>query len=674
MSYQVLARKWRPRNFREMVGQEHVLRALINALDNDRLHHAYLFTGTRGVGKTTVARIFAKSLNCEEGLGSTPCGVCSTCREIDEGRFVDLIEVDAASRTKVEDTRELLDNVQYAPTRGRYKVYLIDEVHMLSGHSFNALLKTLEEPPPHVKFLLATTDPQKLPVTILSRCLQFSLKRMHIEQIQPHLQHILEQEGLAFEPAALLELARSADGSMRDALSLLDQAIAFGGGDLKAADVHTMLGSIDRGQVYEVLDALIQQNGKLLLQVIDQLAQQAPDFSGVLAALITALHNLAILQIVEGAEVGDIGERERLAAMATTLSPEDVQLYYQIALTGRRDLPMAPDGRSGFEMVLLRMLAFRPATAGSAPLASSGGSAPGKPEAGPAGPAGLPASRAQRAVSVSPVTTPEPVAEPVPQAAADTAQAAIASAELARVVESVQQQAGESLESRPEPVISQAAAVSSLAPEQEEVKADVVGGFEAASAAISSAPVTPTAATQDNATASESLFQRVDSILDGVSESETVATKPLSPRSGQAEVVPEPQSVPSLELLAEHWPDIIQMLPLNGMTRQFALNCAFKTEEGGVAELMLGTDKAHLLNNNFQQRLEEALSSYYGRSIKLRVEISETISETPFEVDSRRKAARLQLAQEAIASDANVRAMIDGFDAEVQMSSIQPID
>lgn len=360
MSYQVLARKWRPRGFAEMVGQEHVLRALSNALDNDRLHHAFLFTGTRGVGKTTIARILAKSVNCEQGVSSTPCGQCPTCQEIDEGRFVDLIEVDAASRTKVEDTRELLDNVQYAPTRGRYKVYLIDEVHMLSGHSFNALLKTLEEPPPHVKFLLATTDPQKLPVTILSRCLQFNLRRLSIERIQSHLQLILEKENLSFEQAALLQLARAADGSMRDALSLLDQAIAFGNGSVNDADVRLMLGSIEQHHVYDLLDAIASADGSLVISRVQELAQQAPDFSAVLAELITCLHYLALLKQVPDAYDHNMGDKDRYLKLLETLSAEDIQLYYQIALHGRRDLPLAPDQRNGLEMVLLRMLAFRP--------------------------------------------------------------------------------------------------------------------------------------------------------------------------------------------------------------------------------------------------------------------------------------------------------------------------
>lgn len=361
MSYQVLARKWRPRNFSEMVGQEHVLRALINALDTDRVHHAFLFTGTRGVGKTTIARILAKSLNCEQGVSSTPCGECSACREIDEGRFVDLIEVDAASRTKVEDTRDLLDNVQYAPTRGRFKVYLIDEVHMLSNHSFNALLKTLEEPPPHVKFLLATTDPQKLPVTILSRCLQFNLRRLSQDLIQGHLQHLMKEEGLEAEQAALHQLARAADGSMRDALSLLDQAIAFGGGKLLDEDVRSMLGSIEQTYIYELIQALADADGRALLQQVQQLSTQVPDYGDVLADLITALHHIAILQQVPAAYDEAMGDKDRLTRFAEQLSVEDVQLYYQIGLVGRRDLNLAPDPRTGLEMVLLRMLAFRPA-------------------------------------------------------------------------------------------------------------------------------------------------------------------------------------------------------------------------------------------------------------------------------------------------------------------------
>jgi DNA polymerase III subunit gamma/tau len=362
MSYVVLARKWRPKRFAEMVGQEHVLRALSNALDSGKVHHAFLFTGTRGVGKTTVARILAKSLNCEtNGVSSNPCGVCAACKEIDEGRFVDLLEVDAASRTKVDDTRDMLDNVQYAPTRGRYKVYLIDEVHMLSTHSFNALLKTLEEPPPHVKFLLATTDPQKLPVTVLSRCLQFSLKRLPATLIGERLKFIASAENLTFEPAAIALLSRAAEGSMRDALSLMDQLIAFGGGAVSEANARSMLGTIDRGHVGRLVEALSRGDGAALLGEVRVLDRDAPDYDRALVDLATLLQRIAIVQIVpEAAPQDEEFDAALLTQLAQAISPEDAQLYYQIALAGRRDLNMAPEPRIGFEMTLLRMLAFRP--------------------------------------------------------------------------------------------------------------------------------------------------------------------------------------------------------------------------------------------------------------------------------------------------------------------------
>ncbi len=360
MGYQVLARKWRPSIFKEMVGQSHVLRALTNALDNGRLHHAYLFTGTRGVGKTTIARIFAKSLNCETGISSTPCNRCGICKEINDGRFVDLIEVDAASRTKVEDTRELLDNVQYAATRGRYKVYLIDEVHMLSAHSFNALLKTLEEPPQHVKFLLATTDPQKLPVTILSRCLQFNLKRLPPDMIQEYLTLVLSKEQIEAESRALKQLANAADGSMRDALSLLDQAIAYSGGQLTSNDIHEMLGTIEQNHILELLQALAANDAEALLHHVHNLAEQAPDFDTILTDLIALLYRIALQQTVPTALDENEEHKETIISLAETISPQDVQLYYQIALTGRENLSLSPDQRIGFEMLMLRMLAFRP--------------------------------------------------------------------------------------------------------------------------------------------------------------------------------------------------------------------------------------------------------------------------------------------------------------------------
>lgn len=374
MPYQVLARKCRPKHFQELVGQEHILRMLTNALEQKRIHHAYLFTGTRGVGKTSLARILAKCLNCETGITASPCGTCSICTAIDAGQFLDLYEVDAASRTKVEDTRELLDNVLYPPTQGRYKIYLIDEVHMLSNHSFNALLKTLEEPPEHVKFLLATTDPKRLPITILSRCLQFHLKRMTVEQIAGHLQQICEAEKMVYESAALEKLAKAADGSMRDALSLLDQAIAYGREKISKTEVYAMLGSRTEEDVLPLLEALAEQNGKQLFAIINQLAESAPDFQQLLEELISLLHKIALAQIVPDT----LPKETVLASLVKKISAEDVQLYYQIALLGRRDLSLTPSPQQGFEMTLLRMLAFKPVRNSVQPVVAATVSTPAK--------------------------------------------------------------------------------------------------------------------------------------------------------------------------------------------------------------------------------------------------------------------------------------------------------
>ncbi|MGH8596657.1 MAG: DNA polymerase III subunit gamma/tau, partial [Gammaproteobacteria bacterium] len=365
MAYQVLARKWRPREFEQMIGQNHVLRALINALDSQRLHHAYLFTGTRGVGKTSIARVLAKALNCERGVSSKPCGVCSACVEVDEGRFIDLIEVDAASRTKVDETRELLENVQYLPARGRFKVYLIDEVHMFSNHSFNALLKTLEEPPAHVKFLLATTDPKRVPVTVLSRCLQFNLKRVSAEQLQEQLAKIASAEQIAADSGALIQLARAADGSVRDALSLLDQAIAYTGGNLTEGEVATMLGTVGTEQVMPIVAALARGDGSMLLHLARELAEFAPDFSQILGEVLSILQRIAVYQTV-GESANALDESAGVTELAAAMSPEDCQLYYQLGLLGRRDLPLAPSAQVGFEMALLRMLAFKPASEATA--------------------------------------------------------------------------------------------------------------------------------------------------------------------------------------------------------------------------------------------------------------------------------------------------------------------
>ncbi|MGN5130151.1 DNA polymerase III subunit gamma/tau [Aeromonas hydrophila] len=440
MSYQVLARKWRPHTFEQVVGQHHVLTALTNALDQGRLHHAYLLSGTRGVGKTTIARILAKSLNCEQGISSHPCGVCDTCREIDQGNFVDLLEIDAASRTKVEDTRELLDNVQYRPARGRFKVYLIDEVHMLSRHSFNALLKTLEEPPPYVKFLLATTDPQKLPITILSRCLQFHLKSLDQTQIAKQLEWVLDQEGQPFEPRALLALAKAADGSMRDALSLTDQALAHGNGSVRLDSVLAMLGTLDHRHLHQLLEAVLRQDAPATMAKITEIATLGPDFDQLHAELEGLLHRIAMAQLLPATVQEQGADADALLQLAQAMSPEEVQLCYQIVLGGRKDLPWAPDGRTALEMTCLRMLAFSPrrevlhpasltalppAMGGLATEARSGAAAPGKPQGAEPAPAASAAPLASSVPSALVSTAPAAPMAPVVMAEPATVEPAL---------------------------------------------------------------------------------------------------------------------------------------------------------------------------------------------------------------------------------------------------------
>ncbi|MDH0623722.1 DNA polymerase III subunit gamma/tau [Pseudomonas chengduensis] len=694
MSYQVLARKWRPRSFREMVGQTHVLKALINALDSQRLHHAYLFTGTRGVGKTTIARIIAKCLNCETGISSTPCGTCSVCREIDEGRFVDLIEVDAASRTKVEDTRELLDNVQYSPSRGRFKVYLIDEVHMLSTSSFNALLKTLEEPPPHVKFLLATTDPQKLPVTVLSRCLQFSLKNMPPERVVEHLTHVLTAENVPFEDDALWLLGRAADGSMRDAMSLTDQAIAFGEGKVLAADVRAMLGTLDHGQVYGVLHALIEGDARALIEAVRHLAEQGPDWNGVLSEMLNVLHRVAIAQALPEAVDNGQGDRERVLQLAQALPAEDVQFYYQMGLIGRRDLPLAPEPRGGFEMVLLRMLAFRPAGADDAPkvtlkplgISQATADSQQNPVAGTAMPAPVVSAPVIAPVAQTPVVTAavepspvvpaasvmpdvtepvqpvevpvapavnlpaEPEPEPEPEPAAPVVDVPWATAKAAEpVAEPVQPVAPAEPEVKTaEPVVAQVASVEVPAPsEVAQLLADADGG-------------------EDEPPLGDYDYVEMDA-------------ETLDYDFGQAETAapvveePLPAAKPATGLAAE-WLSLFPQLGLGGMTGSIAANCTLIEANGD--DWLLHLDPAHsaLFNPTQQRRLNDALNLQQGRSIKLRIELCKPEQETPAQAAARRRADRQRSAEASIHGDPLVQQMIQQFAAKVRDDSIEPID
>ncbi|MER1133170.1 DNA polymerase III subunit gamma/tau [Pseudomonas aeruginosa] len=674
MSYQVLARKWRPRSFREMVGQTHVLKALINALDNQRLHHAYLFTGTRGVGKTTIARILAKCLNCETGVSSTPCGECSVCREIDEGRFVDLIEVDAASRTKVEDTRELLDNVQYSPTRGRYKVYLIDEVHMLSSHSFNALLKTLEEPPPHVKFLLATTDPQKLPVTILSRCLQFSLKNMPPERVVEHLTHVLGAENVPFEDDALWLLGRAADGSMRDAMSLTDQAIAFGEGKVLAADVRAMLGTLDHGQVYGVLQALLEGDARALLEAVRHLAEQGPDWGGVLAEILNVLHRVAIAQALPEAIDNGQGDRERVLALAQALPAEDVQFYYQMGLIGRRDLPLAPDPRSGFEMVLLRMLAFRPADADGAPrtplkdlgISKATTDPANSPVAGAASPAPV-ATVAPAPVVAAPVEAPAapPAAPSAPPAAieARVTEAVVEEpAAAAEVVDLPWEEPAPSLaaEPEPEPLAVEAPSI----PPAVAVEAVVETVLEALPAAL---PVAPDEQDeQDDEPPPADDYYEVDmdtlAYLDAAPEPDVVVVEE-----------PLPAAKPATGLAAE-WLELFPRLGLGGLTASIGANCTLVAADGDHWHLHLDPGQSALFNATQQRRLNDALNQHLGRTLKLEVTLQKPEQETPAQAAARRRAERQRAAEASIDADPLVRQLREQFAAVVRDGTIEPLE
>ncbi|HSG88897.1 MAG TPA: DNA polymerase III subunit gamma/tau [Pseudomonadales bacterium] len=663
MAYEVLARKWRPATFATMVGQEHVLKALIHALEEDRLHHAYLFTGTRGVGKTTVARILARCLNCERGVGPEPCGECSSCMEISEGRFVDLIEVDAASRTRVEDTRELLDNVQYAPTRGRFKVYLIDEVHMLSTSSFNALLKTLEEPPPHVKFLLATTDPKKLPVTVLSRCLQFHLKNLTPERIVGHLEHVLGAEEVAFEAPALWALARAADGSMRDALSLTDQAIAHGGGRLVGEDVARMLGTIDQGALERILVALADQDGPALLACVTDLAEHAADFTAVLGDLMSVLHQVAVAQAIpDAAPRADVDALvATVADAAQRLSPEDVQLFYQIALTGVRDLTWAPDARTGFEMTLLRMLAFRPEQPGGGERAT----------------ASAPAATAAAAATATPssATSSAPAADDARVEARQSARSAVGGAgprEVGRIdglaseaAAGARVAAGRPAEAPVEPAPAGArppATVTTLRPVP---RAPVEAAGER--------PAAPEAAP---ASAAEPAPERgvSDAAAPGDASAEAGPASD-APASDEAPADPPPAAQGPARLdSADDWHLLLPTLTLRGLTGELAAHCLPATIGDGSLHLILDAGAESLLADVHVERLEAALAAAFGRPWRVRIEAGVPAGETPARRAERERAARQQRAEASIEADPLVRSLIETFGASVQQGSIRPLD
>ncbi|HEI9903373.1 TPA: DNA polymerase III subunit gamma/tau [Serratia marcescens] len=652
MSYQVLARKWRPQTFADVVGQEHVLTALANGLSLGRIHHAYLFSGTRGVGKTTIARLLAKGLNCETGITATPCGQCDNCREIEQGRFVDLIEIDAASRTKVEDTRDLLDNVQYAPARGRFKVYLIDEVHMLSRHSFNALLKTLEEPPPHVKFLLATTDPQKLPVTILSRCLQFHLKALDVDQIRQQLETVLTAEQITSDARALQLLARAADGSMRDALSLTDQAIAMGQGQVTAATVSQMLGTLDDEQPLAILEALVSADGEKVMAQVAQAASRGVDWENLLVETLALLHRIAMVQLLPSMLDNQYAAVEqRLRELARTLPPADVQLYYQTLLVGRKELAYAPDRRMGVEMTLLRALAFHPKAVIPEPVALV--------QTAPA-----PMAQPQAAASQQPPQfqdAPPPLGQPAAPPRQSSTPLPDATAQLLKARSQLQRQQGASTPKKNEPA----------AP----------GIARPANSALGRL-----------ASVTERSQQRL--------AEKKVPEKPAKPEAyrwraqTEPEAAPEPLATPkALRTALEHektpelaaklvveslerdaWAAEIDRLKIPKLVQQLALNAFKQQPEAGKICLHLRSSQRHLNSPSAQKTLAEALGELYGSPIELTVIEDDNLAErTPLEWRQAIYEEKLAQARQSIVADTHIQTLCRFFDADLDEESIRPL-
>ncbi|EMU1126294.1 TPA: DNA polymerase III subunit gamma/tau [Citrobacter koseri] len=641
MSYQVLARKWRPQTFADVVGQEHVLTALANGLSLGRIHHAYLFSGTRGVGKTSIARLLAKGLNCETGITATPCGVCDNCREIEQGRFVDLIEIDAASRTKVEDTRDLLDNVQYAPARGRFKVYLIDEVHMLSRHSFNALLKTLEEPPAHVKFLLATTDPQKLPVTILSRCLQFHLKALDVEQIRHQLEHILNEEHIAHEPRALQLLSRAADGSLRDALSLTDQAIASGDGQVSTQAVSAMLGTLDDDQALSLVEAVVAANGERVMSLVNDAAARGIEWEALLVEMLGLLHRIAMVQLSPAALGNDMAAIEqRMRELARTVPPADIQLYYQTLLIGRKELPYAPDRRMGVEMTLLRALAFHPRMPLPEPERPQQSFAPAAPTA-----------------VMTPTQVPSqqsaPVRQEVPLPDA-TSQVLAARNQLQRAQGATKTKKSEpAAASRARPVNN--AALERLASVSERVQA------RPAPSALEQTP-----------TKKEAYRWKATNPV--VEVKEVVATPKALKKALEHEKTPELATKLATEATErDPWAAQISQLSLPKLVEQVALN-AWKEENGNTICLHLRSTQRHLNSTGAQQKLAEALSALTGTTVELTiVEDDNPAVRTPLEWRQAIYEEKLAQARESIIADNNIQTLRRFFDADLDEESIRPI-
>jgi len=649
MSYQVLARKWRPQTFADVVGQEHVLTALANGLSLGRIHHAYLFSGTRGVGKTTIARLLAKGLNCETGITATPCGQCDNCREIEQGRFVDLIEIDAASRTKVEDTRDLLDNVQYAPARGRFKVYLIDEVHMLSRHSFNALLKTLEEPPSHVKFLLATTDPQKLPVTILSRCLQFHLKALDVDQIRNQLETVLQAENITSDQRALQLLARAADGSMRDALSLTDQAIAMGQGQVTTATVSQMLGTLDDEQPLAILEALVSADGEKVMAQVAQAASRGVDWENLLIETLALLHRIAMVQLLPSVLDNHYAAIEqRLRELARTLPPTDVQLYYQTLLVGRKELAFAPDRRMGVEMTLLRALAFHPKAVIPEPVAPV-----------QIAPAQMAQPRAPSAQPPQFQDAPPPLGQAAPQNN-QPANLPDATAQLLKARTQLLRQ-GASTPKKNEPAAPGKARPANSALER---LASVTERSQQrlAEKQVQEKPAKPEA-------------YRWRALTEPEPEPEPLATPKALRTALEHEKTPELSAKLVVETLErDPWAAEIDKLKIPKLVQQLALNAVKQQLEPGNICLRLRSSQRHLNSPSAQKVLTDALSELYGSPVELTVVEDDNPAErTPLEWRQAIYEEKLAQARQSIVADTNIQTLRRFFDADLDEESIRPL-
>jgi len=689
MSYQVLARKWRPKNFEQLMGQEHVVTVLVNALAQQRLHHAYLFTGTRGVGKTTIARIFAKSLNCEMGITATPCGKCDTCLEIDQGRFVDLLEIDAASKTKVDDTREILDNVQYAPTRGRYKVYLIDEVHMLSRHSFNALLKTLEEPPEHVKFILATTDPQKLPVTVLSRCLQFHLKALTVHQIETKLTEILSQEQVTHSKGTLTLLAKAARGSMRDSLSLTDQAIAQGQGNITLANIQQMLGGIDQNWVYKIVIALLKQDGQSLMILSQEIASCAPSYTRLFAELIQLFHQIAILQIVDQHFDLPAEHAQLLKKFSQAMSAEDVQLYYQICVNGRKDLPYASDEQSAFDMTLLRLFAFKPMQKGQLPPAEANVQHQEVTDAFQeqnfelsASPKDLIENKPAKVddailtapeIAESSTSSPDLTEHKLPEPASTVQESsALVEQELAQQMQAIEQQATQIQESTSTPsqnLSRENVAVSDLAIDS---------------------PVNAVLATRNMLRSRKKKLEKQEKKPSDANARQANLAEQKTPKKDTSALeekkveLPKPEQAYKAEDIdpatirkanqVDKWAHMIDSMELIARLRQLAIHATID-ENSTEDNLILRLDQAtkHLYTEIAQQQLQQSISQFLSRAVNVTINIVEETVADPYKIQSHINDKRYDYAKELLEKDNIVQGLVQSFQATLDDESISAI-